>query len=59
MAGFAASGVSAVHVTGPGDTHVAKVAGPANAVVVVIVGSGRLTALDGDGHRVGPSRNVD
>jgi len=51
--------LSAVHVTGSGDTHVAKVAGPANAVVVVIVGSGRLTALDGDGHRVGPSRNVD
>jgi len=56
---FAASGISGVKVTCPHDEHVANVVAPASAVVVVVVGSGRLTALDQNGHAVGPSRLVD
>jgi hypothetical protein len=41
----------------PGEAQL--VVPPANAVVIVVVGSGRLTALDENGHAVGFPRIID
>jgi hypothetical protein len=58
MSGFAGAQVAAVRVTSRHDEHVAHVVPPANAVVVLVLGSGRLTALDENGHPVAEPRNV-